>query len=255
MYTFLKTFIDPYLVLVVLATWTARSARRRNPSFSTRMAYRACFLLWLLSLPISGWLAQWTLEQSHRPTGGQEPIPEAADAVIVLGGGMYVFDDPDDVAPSVDSVERCLHAVRIGEPSQVTYILCGTRPQLAPDAPSEAEAMRRFLVQLGIPDQRILLEESSASTYENAVNATQIVRDHGFQQVYVVTQGWHLHRALLCFRKQGLDVTGSGSSWMSYRIRLHWYRHALPSLGAIKTQTQMLREWVGLAWYRFKERI
>lgn len=255
MYYLMKSLVEPYPVLVIIGTFCAWRVRRHANVRGARMAYRALWLLWILSLPIVAWMARYSLEWQYRPPQGKMQVPEKMDAIIVLGGGMIVGDDPQDVEPSIDSMNRCMHAIKLGEDNEAKFILCGGSPRLVPEAPSESEAMRDFMVKLGVSEDRIITEERSSTTWENARFATEICREREFEYVALVTQGWHLRRAIGCFHNVGLEVIPNGCCWQAHEMRIDWYRHILPSVGAVHQNQLMLREWLGIGWYRFKGRL
>ena len=74
--------------------------------------------------------------------------------------------------------------------------------------PSEAAVMRALALDLGVSADRIILEDRSANTFENAVFVGRIIRERKWRRVVVVTDSFHLPRALLVFRWLGLPVRG-----------------------------------------------
>ena len=70
-------------------------------------------------------------------------------------------------------------------------------------ATTEAEAMRRFLVDLGVPSEAIVSEGNSLNTLENIRNVRQMVGD---ARVALVTSAFHMPRALKIARQGNLNV-------------------------------------------------
>ncbi len=67
---------------------------------------------------------------------------------------------------------------------------------------SEAEAMKRYLINQGIADNRIIKEDQSSNTYENFLFSKQLLNENA--TVAVVTNGFHMFRATRIAKKQGL---------------------------------------------------
>ena len=70
------------------------------------------------------------------------------------------------------------------------------------EAITEASGMRAYLMDAGIDESRILLEDKSENTYENLVFSGAFL-DRGTDNVVVVTNNFHMFRALGIARKQG----------------------------------------------------
>lgn len=87
---------------------------------------------------------------------------------------------------------------------------------------SEAEAIRDYLVQNGIEEQRIFVEDQSTNTEENLRNTKQVVDQNGLSNhLIVVTDDYHQLRAKWNAQKQGMTVSAYSSRpqifiWLSY---------------------------------------
>ena len=90
---------------------------------------------------------------------------------------------------------------------------------------TEAEAMKRYLVDKGIDPQRIIEEGRSTNTYENLLYSKRIMDEMGLEaKAIIVTDGFHEWRAQYIAKQVGIDATGLGSEpyWplqMCYWIR------------------------------------
>ncbi len=68
----------------------------------------------------------------------------------------------------------------------------------------EAEVMKQYLVENGIPESRIHVDGGGATTYLTAKNAARIMRENGWQSAMVVTQYFHVPRMRLALRRSGI---------------------------------------------------
>jgi uncharacterized SAM-binding protein YcdF (DUF218 family) len=76
--------------------------------------------------------------------------------------------------------------------------------------PAESHLMRDIALAMGVEAGRIVVEDQARNTFENAVYAGREIRARRWRRVVVVTDGYHLRRALYVFRRLGLAVAGDG---------------------------------------------
>ena len=112
------------------------------------------------------------------------------------------------------------------------YSRCKNKPVIIPSGGkgsdeklSEAQAMKNYLLEKGIPEENILMEDTSATTYENLINSKKIIdsRD-GKKKTALVSSNYHIYRCLRYAREIGLKCTGIGADvalyyWPSALIR------------------------------------
>ena len=90
---------------------------------------------------------------------------------------------------------------------------------------SEASAMAGYLREKDIPEEKIILEDRSTTTFENLKNSKAIIdAREGSKYTALVTSNYHVYRALRYCRRVGMDCTGIGSKvafyyWPSALIR------------------------------------
>lgn len=117
--------------------------------------------------------------------------------------------------------------------------------------PSEADRARRIFAQLGLDTTRVLFENASRNTYENAVFSARLAGVDPYQPWILITSAGHMPRALAVFRKQGWNVTpysvdfnaGLSTPWTQY------------TPGDFSRWDAVLHEYVGIAAYRLMGRI
>lgn len=88
-----------------------------------------------------------------------------------------------------------------------TLVIC-TGGQGPGEKITEAEAMKKYLVQIGIKEDRIIMEDKSTSTYENLKFAFDIIGDEN-AKIAVVTNNFHVYRGMYVAKSVGFkDVQG-----------------------------------------------
>jgi uncharacterized SAM-binding protein YcdF (DUF218 family) len=110
-------------------------------------------------------------------------------------------------------------------------------------ATTEAEAMRRFLVDLGVPAEAIVSEGNSLNTLQNIRNVRQMV---GEARVALVTSAFHMPRALKIALQGNLNVGAFPTDWrLPAEVRPSW-ENWIPSIAAMAWSSTSLREHIAL---------
>lgn len=119
---------------------------------------------------------------------------------IVLGCGVNGSEPSKMLYDRIKGAKKYLDAN-----PQAKAILSGG--QGSDEDISEAECMRRYLVKLGISEDRLLLEDKSTSTEENFAFSKKIMNEQGFgNDVVVITNSFHHLRASMIAKKDGLNT-------------------------------------------------
>ncbi len=139
------------------------------------------------------------------PNPGAPPRPAApdprTDAVVVLGAALT---EAGVAGPAL--LRRLEHGVAAWQRRDARYLLVSGG--IVGPPPAEAEVMRDLAIARGVPAERIVVEDKARNTFENAVYSGRIARDRGWRRLAVVTDGFHMRRALYVFRRLGLPVEG-----------------------------------------------
>ena len=124
------------------------------------------------------------------------------DAILLLGYGL---DENDQATPELQlRVKAAAKAYREGY-SDVIVACGGTTDN---HQISEAEVMKKLLLEEGIPAQRILLENKSQVTIENMRFAADVLGGAKGKRVLVVTSDYHLRRSVLTAMRAGFKAKG-----------------------------------------------
>ncbi len=126
-----------------------------------------------------------------------------ADAIVVIGG---------DHKPQ--RLARAAELYRAGF-APVVILSAGTLVQEGGEWMPEAQVMQRQALQLGIPQEAILLEQASQSTVQNAFYSEAILKEHGWHSILLVTSPYHSRRARQVF----IDLLGRE---MSISVQPGW---------------------------------
>jgi len=119
-------------------------------------------------------------------------------AGIILGAALW------DGQPSPALKERCNMAIHLYQKGQVDRLILSGG--LGDNGITEAEGMRQYLVERGVKNEHLILEDRSTNTKENLRYSAEIVQKHPFKNLVLITHDYHMHRALNYARQAGLDV-------------------------------------------------
>ena len=157
--------------------------------------------------------------------------PENEDCMIVLGGGL----DRNTGEPLSTLAYRLDRAIELfGEGYAPVIIVSGG--QGADEVISEAEAMRNYLIQRGIPESVIMMEAQSTTTRENMAYSKAIMDENGYESALIVTSDYHLWRAMQLADRAGISGSCAGvrnSSNIFFTVKnlaretLSWIKFAL----------------------------
>lgn len=135
-----------------------------------------------------------------------------SDAAIVLGAAAWGTE------PSPVLRERLNHAINLYQNKQVRKIIT-TGGKLIDTDLSEAEVSRKYLVQNGIPRRDILIEDSSRRTLDNLGFARVTCRKQNISTVLIVSDPYHMKRAMLVAKHFGYDAEPSPTQTSMYQSR------------------------------------
>ena len=174
------------------------------------------------------------------------------DAAILLGG---IGDDRVEVTWGQrafnDNNERLLETfdlLRTGAVKNV--IVSGGPPSESRRKMIEARVLGDQLFAWGIAAERIVVEDRSRNTHENAVESAAIVRARGWQSVLLVTSAFHMPRAYGCFRAEGLAVDTLPVDFRSFGAP--YEGELIPRAEYLEQSSGAIREWFGRFVYRVR---
>lgn len=205
-------------VLFFLSVFWSRFFRFVCGHRTVRIACIAALTVAVLLAVLAAVISVFMISAANRP-------PDGNTTVIVLGCKVRGEE------PSLMLRQRIMAAYRYLDqnPSAMCIVSGG---QGADELISEAESMKRVLVEQGIDEERILLEDRSTGTDENIRFSLEKMNEYGISgSVTIVTNEFHQLRAKLIADKYGLK---------SYSVSARTSLWLLP--------TYWLREWFGVCY-------
>ncbi|WP_296744230.1 YdcF family protein [Mesorhizobium sp.] len=237
-------------IFLLLAGLSAASFGRR------RLAGTGGVLAFLI-LAVSTWTSFGAIIIS--PLEERFPRPSAPDhvaGIVVLGGGMEgqinLVRGGYELSTAGDRfVETAVLARRYPE---AKVVVSGGSGELVLEGEGDAATAQRLLTALGVAPDRLILENKSRNTYENAAFTRALVSPKPGETWLLVTSAFHMPRAKALFDKVGfatvpwpVDYRTSGKEGVSL--------FADNPLDALETTTVAAKEWTGLVAYWLAGRI
>ena len=246
---FLKKLVTPFIlppglfILILLLSGIFLMLRRHRKLGAFNLVVGLFFWIFC-SAPFANFLIG-SLESEF-------DIPQdiKGDVIILLGGGS--IDNVPDFSgygiPTDNMIGRIVTAVRLQKVLDIPIIVSGGK---APKSKSsEARIAKRFLVDLGVEEDKILMDEKSRDTYENAKHTKEICLRNDFKKPILVTSASHLRRSLLSFRKVGMDIMPYPASFKTKRDNTYQLRHYLPRSSSLSKTSSALHEYLGILFYK-----
>lgn len=131
------------------------------------------------------------------------------DYIIVLGAQVK------ESGPSVVLRYRLDRAVSYLKENDNTLVIVSGGKGINEPA-TEASVMKEYLINEGINEERIIIEDKSNTTKENLINSKKITRDN--KSIGIVTNNFHMYRALLIGKKYKVKAVGIPSKSNSYYL-------------------------------------
>lgn len=183
----------------------------------------ACYL-WLIPLVVVGAVAGWTLwTLTARYRGIIYTDPEAVPqrpVALVFGAGYWPDGTPSDILR--DRVAAAAELYRAGRVRKLLF--SGDNRFQHYNEPAK---MREVALSLGVPEEDIVLDYAGRRTYDTCYRARDIF---GLREVAVVTQRYHLPRALYTCQRLGLDAVGYVADRRPYIHIRRYQAREIPAL-------------------------
>jgi len=180
----------------------------------------------------------------------KEELKEKYEAAIVLGG-MIVYNYEQGQIEFQGSSDRFLNVLPLYFNNQVKkIIIAGGSGRLTQDQ-KEAPILKDYLLQIGVKEKDILIEDQSRNTYENVIYAKEIIEKNKLKGPFLLsTSASHMRRSLACFEKQELEVDAFPVDFLSREREFNPDRLLRPKIHVLKNWNAIIHEWIGYVFYK-----
>ncbi|CAD7857509.1 MAG: hypothetical protein [Olavius algarvensis Gamma 1 endosymbiont] len=207
--------------------------------------------IWIWATPVVSDWARLSLEAQYEPVT-IDALPNA-DAILVLGGGIEGVAAQRLFPDLTASADRIWHAARLFHQGKAPMVVvAGGRLPWRTNQGLEADAMAQFLVDLGVPEDKLLLEGRSRNTVENAREIRRLLAAGGMDQVLLVTSAYHMRRAQATFHAAGVRAIPATTDYEVPGERTLTLLDFLPDAAALRRSSITLKEYLGLLLYRWR---
>lgn len=163
-----------------------------------------CALIGIMMLSINFYVVNKT--KSKIVTEKQAKELESVDCILVLGAGIW----GDKPSPMLE--DRLLQGIALyNNQTSSKIIMSGDHGKEEYD---EVNVMKDFAIEKGVKSEDIFMDHAGFSTYDSVYRAKEIFKA---QKIIIVTQKYHLHRALYVAEKLGIEAYGVASNPREYR--------------------------------------
>ena len=241
-----NTFLfPPGSIIIALLLLCFYLYRRHYSSAKIVLILTVAFYLTTISL-VSDQLIG-SLEEKYQP-----PTKPQGDVIIMLGGGATI-DTPNVNGLghlSGFAAHRLLTCAQLYHRLHLPILVSGGKVLVTTG--SEADIAKIILMGLSIPEEKIIVENKSLNTTENAKFTKGLLEEYGFSQPILVTSAFHMKRSVLQFEKVDLSVSPYPTDYQTNLQRKFQPHQLWPSASAMLDVNLALKEYVGILavkWY------
>ncbi len=244
---FTAWLLPPGLAITMLFLWALMLLKKKNYAIGILMVIFAASVYTACLGPLADGLMT-PLENTYAPLNIKSVSDH--DVYVVLGGGIHT-NAPDlegTGSPTGDALHRLVYAFRLYRIDPLPIIVSSGKAFRCqrPEAP----VLKRFLVQMGVPEKDIFTDSSSRNTNENAVDVKALCAKMSCKNIILITSAYHMRRAMFAFRHAGMtNVIPAPTDYKTNRSCYNFMDY-MPSLEGLENTYRALHEYVGMLYYR-----
>jgi uncharacterized SAM-binding protein YcdF (DUF218 family) len=179
-------------------------------------------------------------------------LPKHVDGIILLGGAIDLSQSAErrTVSFNIRAGRMTTFVALARHYPGATLLFSGGNPAPFSSGLTEAQLARVYFAEMGLNSRRMVFENASRNTHENAVFSQSAGRILPGQHWLLVTSAADIPRAVGCFRAAGWDVIPFPADYHTGRT---WLSPLFPGLvGGLQRTDWAMHEWLGLLYYRLR---
>lgn len=169
--------------------------------------------------------------------------------IIVLGGAIGISRGGIELNQAAERMTESLRLAQL-HPAAKLVFSGGSLNLVSQSRWTEAGQAGQFYRGLGVAPERLILEDKSRNTYENALFTARLIQPKPGERWVLVTSAYHMPRAMGLFRKLGVKLEAYP---VDYRSSGSWSSDLRPNTRlsrALELTDDVAKEWIGLLAYR-----
>jgi uncharacterized SAM-binding protein YcdF (DUF218 family) len=238
-------------LLLLLAGVVILVASKKKQHLGKWLAAAGLVILMLASSGITSGYMLFRLENAYPVFKPDKENTRGVKWIVILGGGKNTCPDVS-VSGRLDqeALQRLIEGIYISrEVPTARIILSGGIPE---NGISNAKAYAITAVRLGIDKSRIVMEERPRDTYEEAVKIRETVKRDRF---ILVTSAYHMKRAMVLFKKQGMHPIPAPAGHLISGCFLFKPGNVLLTSGNIQNSSRAVHELLGILYSKIAGQI
>ncbi len=243
---FLQSFLLPPLNALLIILIGGILLIRTRKKFGINILIIGIILLYIQSTPLFAFYLRHSIESK----AVTKKALENAQAIVILGGGLNGrnLEYPNGIIENTGTLIRLQYGAYLAHKyPDKPIVVCGGYT----GAYREADVMRDTLIQSFYVKNKIIIENKSRNTNENAKFAAQILLPMGIKDIVVVSQAYHTARATMLFKKYGLNAVAAPTDFYYNEDIRSWNLKLLPNAQSMNAVSTALHEIFGYIVYVF----
>ncbi|AMJ63097.1 YdcF family protein [Bosea sp. PAMC 26642] len=237
--------LSPINLVVLLAAFAGLLAFTRFARAARWLGALALTGLVLLSFsPLPRMLVRPLEDRFPQQNAAKGPVA----GVIVLGGAIGVARGDVVLNYAAARMTKAVELARLHPQAKIVFA-GGGASLLSPIVHTEADGARMLFESLGLPPERLVFEDKSRNTRENASFTRSLVDPKPGERWLLLTSAWHMPRAIGVFRKAGFDVEAFPVDYISGGEQADFIRPYARAPRGLGIADDALKEWAGLLAY------
>jgi len=247
LYIIFKGVLDPIFIVffLLLLSLFISVIKNKKRSGGLILLFSVILLYGASIAPVANYLCYY-LERDYinNPLAGDKSI----DVIVVLGNGVKDINALKNTFPTERTSARVLHAVEVYNISTAKYFVCSGK---GTGKISEAAVMARLAQNLGVPREKIKIEDKSANTWQNAAELNKIFANKNIS-IGIVTSAYHMKRSEREFKKYFNNVFALSANYLYSSRGGNFIVKYMPQSEELYKTSLALKEIVSQLWYSVK---
>lgn len=241
-------FLSPmFMVIILIALSLYIYHSNLKKSVISKILVFIAFLFYLFSIEPSKDFFIKPLEKKYGPITRE--LLEQGEIYVLLGGGSYdnaPLSLRANGTPTETALARVVEAIRLYNINPKKIIISGG--VVFSGKRSEADIYKTIMLDLGVEESNIILEEKSRTTGENAKYTKQILDKLGYSKIILITSASHMGRSFQSFKKQNLEIIPAPCNYTSNYSKYN-VSSFMPRFSNLDILVRALWEYIGSIYY------